>query len=104
MSNRSCLKRGPRLILMNRNHLTDHLVFLAILLLIAIFLPGAAISATLEVCPSCPFSTVRAAVKYAYPHDAIVIQSGIYRDSAILIDKPLTLRGLGAPILDGLHQ
>ena len=62
---------------MNRNHLTDHLVFLAILLLIAIFLPGAAISATLEVCPSCPFSTVRAAVKYAYPHDAIVIQSGI---------------------------
>ncbi len=48
--------------------------------------------------------SVAAAVAMASPGDTIVVQPGIYREGNILIDKPLTLIGIGYPVLDGENQ
>ena len=47
-----------------------------------------------------PGQDLQAAITAAAPGDVVEVQRGHYRTN-LLIDKPLTLRGLGRPTVDG---
>ncbi len=59
---------------------------------------------TITVCPSCTFSSIKQAIAAAAEGDVILIKKGTYREGNITVDKPLTLRGEGYPIVDGQNQ
>jgi len=66
---------------------------------IAIFmLPGVCAAATLW--PVAPGESIQAAIHLAAPGDTIEVKRGHYREN-LHIDKPLTLRGIQRPTLDG---
>ncbi|MFT4176905.1 MAG: nitrous oxide reductase family maturation protein NosD [Luteolibacter sp.] len=58
-------------------------------------------AAELHVGPGQPHATVTAAVEAASPGDVIKVHSGVYREGNLRIAKPLTLEGIGFPVLDG---
>lgn len=64
-------------------------------------LAGSAGAGELVVCPECPLASVRAAIAQAAPGDTVRVRPGTYREGTIVVDRPLTLLGEGAPVLDG---
>ncbi|MDX5346262.1 MAG: hypothetical protein LPK19_03360, partial [Hymenobacteraceae bacterium] len=58
---------------------------------------GTVKAAEIKVCKTCPVSTVAAALKQAKPHDRILVQTGTYNESGLVIDKPLSLIGIKNP-------
>lgn len=72
-------------------------VFLTLLLFFSIQLEAAQI----EVCSSCPNTSIKIAISLAQPYDSIFVLSGIYNENDIIIDKPLTLIGIDFPVIDG---
>jgi nitrous oxidase accessory protein len=74
-------------------------IVLFVLALLLTTLPGAgsAVAATLTVRPG---DDLAAAVKRAAPGDVVEVARGFYRVN-LLIDKPLTLRGIDRPTLSG---
>ena len=67
---------------------------------LALWIAGAAQAATLTVRPG---DDLTAAVQAAQPGDVVQIERGHYRAN-LLIDKPLTLRGLDRPTISGGNQ
>ena len=68
-------------------------------------LTGQALRANvIEVCPTCPTSSIRQGIQLAQPCDTILVKGGTYAEGNILIDKGLTLLGENLPILDGKNQ
>ncbi len=61
-------------------------------------------SATLQVCSSCEFTSLHAALEKSKAGDTLEIQKGTYKEGMIVIDKPLHLKGVGHPVIDGLNQ
>lgn len=59
---------------------------------------------TWTVAPGTPLSSVRDAIAKARPYDTVLVQAGTYREGGITVDKPLTLRGINRPLLDGENQ
>ena len=59
---------------------------------------------TLEVCPECDISSIKAAISKATDCDTVLVQYGHYREGNIVVDKALTLKGVGYPILDGENE
>lgn len=56
----------------------------------------------LMVCPEgCTYSSIQEAVRAAESGDTVSIKSGLYKEGAIEITKPLLIRGIGEPVLDG---
>lgn len=55
---------------------------------------------TLRVSPTGPYTTIAEAVAEAAPGDTVRVATGVYRES-VLVDRPLTLLGDGAPVIDG---
>ncbi len=55
----------------------------------------------LEVCPTCPLTSIRQGIAAAGHCDTVLVQPGTYRESGLKIEKPLTLLGVNFPILDG---
>ncbi|MBR9845628.1 MAG: nitrous oxide reductase family maturation protein NosD [Algicola sp.] len=55
----------------------------------------------LEVCESCPISTLGEAIKQAKEFDTILVKKGTYKEHDILVDKPLTIIGENYPVIDG---
>lgn len=56
----------------------------------------------LIVCPDgCTYSSIQEAVKAAESGDTVSIKSGLYKEGTIEITKPLLIRGIGEPVLDG---
>ena len=55
----------------------------------------------LPVCSDCAYPTVAAALAAAERGDTVLVRPGHYPEHGLLIDKPLTLRGEGFPVLDG---
>ncbi len=49
------------------------------------------------------YETIHSALAIARSGDTIFIQEGIYAESNLSIDKPLSIIGIGYPILDGQH-
>ncbi|GGH44876.1 nitrous oxide reductase [Mangrovimonas yunxiaonensis] len=56
---------------------------------------------TIEVCPTCPISSIKEAIKIAQPNDTIIVKKGTYKAYDIVIDKPLTIIGKDHPVIDG---
>lgn len=56
---------------------------------------------TIEVCKTCPITTLKNAISQAKDFDTIVIQKGTYKAYNILVDKPLTIIGKDYPVIDG---
>ncbi|MCB0561474.1 MAG: nitrous oxide reductase family maturation protein NosD [Lewinellaceae bacterium] len=61
----------------------------------------AAQAATVTVCPGCECSSIGQAIASANAGDEILIQSGLYQEGNIIVDKALHLRGEGWPVVDG---
>lgn len=55
----------------------------------------------LEVCKSCEYSSIKMAVAAAQPYDTVSVSKGTYKEVNINIDKPLVLKGVNYPIIDG---
>lgn len=63
--------------------------------------PVLSLSNTLKVGKNEPFKTIKSAIATAKSGDSILVESGIYKEGNISIDKPLTLIGIELPVLDG---
>lgn len=46
-------------------------------------------------------ASIRKAIENASPGDTVVVAAGHYREGNIIVDKAITLRGIGYPVLDG---
>lgn len=57
--------------------------------------------ATMAVCPTCRFTSIKEAVRYAPAGSLIVVHAGYYHESNIIVDKPLKIVGEGWPIVNG---
>lgn len=56
---------------------------------------------TIEVCKSCPVTTLKDGISTAKPYDTVVVKKGTYKEYNVLVDKPLTLIGENYPVIDG---
>ncbi len=54
-----------------------------------------------EVCNSCPISSIQKGINTALSGDTIWVKKGTYKEFNILVDKPLTIIGLDYPVVDG---
>ncbi|PQV48426.1 nitrous oxidase accessory protein [Jejuia pallidilutea] len=68
---------------------------------IAILMAGNAIAQTIEVCTSCPISTLKSAIEKAKDFDTILVKKGNYKEHGIIVNKPLTIVGKNYPVIDG---
>ena len=55
----------------------------------------------LKVCAGCAVKTIKEAIEKAAKNDTIFIENGVYNEHDIFINKPLTLIGNSAAIIDG---
>ncbi len=56
---------------------------------------------TIEVCRTCPVTTLKDGISAAKPYDTVVVKKGTYKEYNVLVDKPLTLIGENYPVIDG---
>jgi nitrous oxidase accessory protein len=70
---------------------------LALLPALALVFAGAAFAAELRVRPG---ESIAATIDLAAPGDTVLVERGVYREN-LLISKPLTLKGLDRPRIDG---
>nr|WP_235855836.1 nitrous oxide reductase family maturation protein NosD [Allomuricauda aequoris] len=56
---------------------------------------------TWTICPSCVDSTLKGTIARAQANDTLLVQKGTYREFEIIVDKPLVIKGIGYPIIDG---
>ncbi len=54
-----------------------------------------------RVCRGCSTPTLAEAVRLASPGDTIIVETGLYPQTHVVIAKPLTIIGRGRPVLDG---
>jgi nitrous oxidase accessory protein len=51
--------------------------------------------------PAGPLKWLQEAINNAMPGDTIMVERGIYRQPTIIVNKPLYIKGIGYPVLDG---
>ncbi len=56
---------------------------------------------TIEVCTTCPITSIKEAITIAKDFDTIIVKKGTYYEYDIIIDKPLTIIGKNYPVIDG---
>lgn len=56
---------------------------------------------TWNVCGDCEHSSLKETIALAQPYDTLLVQKGTYREYEILVDKPLVIKGINYPIVDG---
>lgn len=67
-----------------------------------LFIMGSPIwASTWNICRDCEHSSIKKTIALAKAHDTLLIQKGIYKEFEILVDKPLVIKGMGYPIVDG---
>lgn len=59
---------------------------------------------TLEICSTCPITSIKHGINQAQAFDTLLIKKGSYQEFNIVVDKPLTLIGVDYPIVDGEDQ
>ena len=50
------------------------------------------------------YATITAAIAAAKPKDTVLVDAGIYHEKNLIIPKPLVLKGVNHPVLDGEHR
>lgn len=61
-------------------------------------------SAVLEVGKGKAYGSLQEAIRQARPNDHIVVYPGVYAVREVVIDKALSLQGIGLPVVDGQGQ
>lgn len=51
--------------------------------------------------PAGPLQKLQEAINNAMPGDTIFVERGVYREPTIIVNKPLYIKGVGYPVLDG---
>ena len=76
------------------------------ILYIIFFTTSPTFARTLEVGKSKEFNTIKTAIHSAKDGDTVKIYSGLYKEGNIIINKPITILGVGFPTLDGelIHE
>lgn len=69
--------------------------------LLAILMASPTIAQTIEVCKTCPISTLKDGIAKAKDFDTIVVKKGTYKEYNVIVDKPLTIIGKNYPVIDG---
>lgn len=59
---------------------------------------------TLTVRPGGTLSSVAQAIHSATAGDTVLVFPGVYNEKGLVIDKPILLKGVGRPVLDGEHR
>ncbi len=59
------------------------------------------IAQTIEVCKTCPISTLKEGIAQAKDFDTIIVKKGTYKEHDVIVDKPLTIIGENYPVIDG---
>ncbi len=72
-----------------------------IVYLLVILMAYASYAQKIEVCKTCPISTLKKAITLAKANDTIIVKKGTYKEHNIIVDKPLTIIGKNYPIIDG---
>ncbi|WP_303318733.1 nitrous oxide reductase family maturation protein NosD [Flavivirga abyssicola] len=67
----------------------------------AILIAYSTYAQNIEVCNTCPVSTLKNAVAIAKDFDTILVKKGTYKEHDIIIDTPLTIIGEDYPVIDG---
>lgn len=75
--------------------------FRYILFFILVFISYLVQCQTIQVCKSCPISSLKTAISVAKDFDSIIVKKGTYKEHAILVNKPLTIIGKNYPVIDG---
>ncbi|QFZ54278.1 nitrous oxide reductase family maturation protein NosD [Oceanihabitans sp. IOP_32] len=74
-------------------------VFLAVVLL-----TNTTFAQSIEVCKTCPISTLKEGIAQAKDFDTIVVKKGTYKEHNVIVNKPLTIIGKNYPVIDGESQ
>ncbi len=61
-------------------------------------------AATLIVGKNQSYASIKTALQHCKTGDTILVEKGLYKEQGIVIDKPVVLKGLQQPVLDGEHQ
>ncbi|TJY34616.1 nitrous oxide reductase family maturation protein NosD [Pontimicrobium aquaticum] len=72
-----------------------------IVFLLVILLTHTSYAQNIEVCKTCPTSTIKEAITKAKDFDTITIKKGTYKEYNIIINKPITIVGENYPVIDG---
>ncbi len=72
--------------------------------LFILLIPFFAQAKQIDVCTSCDISTIKQAVAEADTGDVIILQSGVYTEAGIILNKPISLIGKENVIIDGDNQ
>lgn len=72
------------------------------LLGLAVYVSGQSVD--LHVGVEQPYASIKAALDAAHPGDRITVHSGHYAEGNLVISKPLYLRGLDYPVVDGMYE
>src|SRR5580765_71917 len=51
-----------------------------------------------------PFSSIQAAILASANGDTVLVESGLYKEKNITVNKTITLIGIQFPVLDGEHK
>jgi nitrous oxidase accessory protein len=57
-------------------------------------------AATINVCETCPVSSIKAGIAQATAGDVVVISEGVYKEYDIHITHPISIIGKGNPVID----
>ena len=63
-----------------------------------------AITATLTVGSGQQFTTIKSCIAAATNGDTIIVNKGVYAEGEIFINKRVTIRGIGYPVIDGRNK
>ena len=72
------------------------LIFLSVILM-----TSSVYALQIEVCKTCPVSTLKDAIAQAKDFDTIIVSKGTYKEYDIVVNKPLTIIGKDYPVIDG---
>lgn len=59
---------------------------------------------TINICSTCPITSIKSALALATDGDVILLKPGTYKEGKIIINKSIQLLGIGFPVIDGEHQ
>lgn len=81
--------------------LSTRLLYTYCLFILGFLLSISSFASVIEVCATCKETSIKNAVENAQPGDTVLVRKGLYKETGIVIDKPLTLRGEPGVVLDG---
>ena len=74
------------------------------LTILFLLIPFLGVAKQIEVCQSCPQTSIQGAIVVADSGDVVLVKEGVYNESEISINKPLTLKADGNVIVDGQEK